>query len=94
MLILQGLDYYIWAMAYQDTLRERLGVTSRATFEIHYVIGDTPKGEIHYSPFAKAQAASLADEISWRFQTVHDWYQGPTEPTGARSTLLPPRTLP
>jgi hypothetical protein len=94
MLILQGLDYYIWAKAYQDTLREKLGVTSAAAFEIHYVIGDTTKGDIHYSPFAAAQAASLADEIPWRFQTIHDWYQGPAEPTSARSALLPPRTLP
>lgn len=94
MLILQGLDYYIWAQAYQDTLRERLGVTTAAAFEIHYVIGDTTKGEIHYSPFAKAQADSLGDDIRWRFQTVHDWYQGPAEPSSARSVLLPPRTLP
>ena len=41
LLVCQGLDYYIWAQAYRQTLIGRLGVPDQAGFEIHYVIGDT-----------------------------------------------------
>ncbi|HEY3924654.1 MAG TPA: hypothetical protein VGL75_08830 [Acidothermaceae bacterium] len=94
MLILQGLDYYVWAKAYQKIVRTRLSAPERAEFEIHYVVGDTSMREIHVSEFSAAQADSLGDDIRWRFQTVKDWYHGPRESDQAISTLLEPRTLP
>lgn len=94
LLVFQGLDYYIWAQAYREVLLGRLGAPTRAEFEIHYVIGDTTSGAIHVSNFAAAQARSLDDRLRWRFQTVHDWYRGPTDPGRATSHLLPLGKLP
>ena len=94
MLILQGLDYYIWAQAYRQVLIDRLGASAKAATEIHYVIGDTKDGAVKLSPFTAAQVQGLSDDVAWRFQTVHDWYRAPGEPRRGQSTLLGPRTLP
>lgn len=92
--VLQGLDYYVWATVYRDVLLSRLGASTKAELEIHYVIGDTTDGEIHISAFAEAQAQSLDESIRWRFQTVHDWYRGPDDNGRAHTVLLPPGDLP
>lgn len=94
LLILQGLDYYVWSQAYRDVLLTRLGVSHRAEFEIHYVIGDTTDGEVHLSKYTEALARSLDREVRWRFQTVHDWYHGPLHDQRARPCLLPTGGLP
>jgi hypothetical protein len=39
LLVLQGLDYFVWASAYLDVLRSRLGAAKSADLEIHYVLG-------------------------------------------------------
>jgi hypothetical protein len=92
MLVLQGLDYYVWACAYKKALAERLGASARARVVLHYVIGATPAGVIRVSPHAAAQADALA--IPWRVQTVTTWYVG--DPLGVegrvRARLLPPVT--
>jgi hypothetical protein len=92
LLFLQGLDYYIWSLAYQKVLRDRLGAPKRSEIVVHYVIGATPEGAIKLSEFAAAQAAAL--DIPWRLQTVTDWYRGPDEPGRSVSELLPPGKLP
>ena len=94
LLVFQGLDYYIWSCAYREVLLRRLGAPKQAAFEIHYVIGDTTDGQIHISKFAAAQARSLDDGLRWRFQTIHDWYRGPTDAGRATSRLLAPGELP
>lgn len=88
LLILQGLDYYIWAQTYRSALLTWLSAPDRAGFEIHYVIGDQA-GSAHASRFAPAQVRSLAPDIRWRFQTVHNWFHGPARIGEAAAQLLP-----
>jgi hypothetical protein len=89
LLICQGLDYYIWAQAYRQTLIDRLGAPGQAGFEIHYVIGDTTEGKIHRSAYLPAQTRNLDSAVRWRFQTIHNWFGYPPEPGCPRSQLLP-----
>ncbi len=93
MLILQGLDYYIWAQVYAAEVRRRLSVSARSKFEIHYVIGDSA-GELHVAPHAKAQVTALSESIPWRFQTVNGWFRPPDSTPRAKSTLFAEGTLP
>ncbi len=97
LLVLQGLDYYVWAHAYQGAIRQRLGVGPAAAFEIHYTIGADAKETtaLHVSPCTPALAQALADDVSWRFHVVSDWYPDPGAAAGhPRGTLLPPGALP
>ena len=92
--VLQGLDYYVWAIAYRKVLIQKLGAAKAAELEIHYVVGDTLDGQIHLSHFAPAQARGLDPVIRWRFQTVHEWFGDPGDPCTARTNLLPTGDLP
>ena len=78
MLVLQGLDYYIWAKANETTIKQRLAAATGARLETHYVIGDTvgatEAGKIRLSKHTHAQALSLGPEVAWRFQTVRRWF--------------------
>jgi hypothetical protein len=94
LLVCQGLDYYIWAQAYQRTLIGRLGAPEQAVFEIHYVIGDTTEGRIHRSDYLPAQARNLDSAVRWRFQTIHNWFGHPPGPECPHSRLLPPGEWP
>jgi hypothetical protein len=94
LLILQGLDYYVWAQVYLDALRLRLFAAKQAALEVHYVIGADPGGgAVHVSRFAQAQAKAL--DIPWRFQVVTDWF-GPRGdgPSKATAQLWPSGKLP
>ena len=64
LLVCQGLDYYIWALAYRRILIGRLGAPDRAAFEIHYVIGDTADGKIHRSGYLPPQARNLDSAVT------------------------------
>jgi hypothetical protein len=93
LLFLQGLDYYLWARAYEEPLRDRLGASPQTEIEVHYVIGDDPKTKkVRVSRFAAAVNAALT--IPRRVQTVHDWYHGPEEHDRAHSDLLSKGELP
>lgn len=94
LLIFQGLDYYVWAQAYADALRVRLGAARAAEIVVHYVIGAAPpKDDLHISAYAPAQAAAL--DIPWRCQVVTSWFASPQPPVGgAASKLLEPGELP
>jgi hypothetical protein len=94
LLVCQGLDYYIWAQAYQQTLIDRLGAPDQAAFEIHYVIGDTTEGKIRCSDYLSAQARNLDSAVRWRFQTIHKWFGHPPGPGCPSSRLLPPGEWP
>jgi hypothetical protein len=87
LLVFQGLDYYIWALAYRDVIVERLGAPKRSALEIHYVIGDSTDGKIHMSKHVGAQVRSLDPSIRWRFQTIHNWYGDPRTPARTTSKL-------
>jgi len=94
LLVLQGLDYYIWSLALGRTLYERLGAPKDSKPELHYVIGDTEDGEIKHSPYTAALAQGLHPSVPWRFQTIRDWFhpEGGTEKV--RSELFPPGVIP
>lgn len=93
MLILQGLDYYVWAQVYAKEVRRRLSVTPKATFEIHYVIGDTD-GALFVSPHALAQVKALSAAIPWRFHTIKGWYGHPDSTPRSTPKLLPVGEVP
>ena len=95
LLIFQGLDYFVWAQAYKDTLRERLGVGPKSRIVLHYVIGTSPgtsgtESKL-LSTHAAAQTRALDPVIEWRFQVIDNWYAGGDRPT---ANCFPPRTLP
>ena len=39
MLVLQGLDYYVWADRFRDELAGKLGIDQRAPLTLHFVVG-------------------------------------------------------
>lgn len=74
MFVLQGLDYYIWAHAYEKPLRARLGAASGAPMEIDYVVGArTARDTRAVLTSAAPVVAALADDVRWRFQIVTGW---------------------
>lgn len=87
MLIFQGLDYYIWALAYQEALRVRLGAAKGARFVVHYVVGENPTDKsLHVSGYAAAQAAALV--IPWRCQVIRNWFSSDPETAGAATAEM------
>jgi len=94
LLVMQGLDYYVWARAYDDVLRTRLGAPTASATELHYVVGDDAKGKVRVSGFTAAQALGLDPEICWRFQTVRNWFHTDGDTRQIRSELLPPGVVP
>lgn len=95
LLMFQGIDYYIWARAYEGVLRDRLGAPKKSGIILHYVVGATREGSVHLSKYVPAQAQALSPEIPWRFQTVVNWYQPPPDTTTRiRSELLGPGEIP
>jgi hypothetical protein len=98
LLILQGLDYYIWAKAYSKVLCKRLGASEQAKLEIHYVIGATSTARSRLSRFAEAEVRNLIDsgpdKVRWRFQIVSKWDFKPGSPGHCCSELLEPSKLP
>jgi hypothetical protein len=94
-LILQGLDYYVWARAYEQVIRTRLSAPDRARLKLHYVIGAKAGKDVHLSPYAAAQAEALdTKEVDWRFQVVCDWFQDPRERSRAWTYMHDPHVLP
>lgn len=94
LLVLQGLDYYVWARAYRDVLLSRLGAQNGAELEIHYVIGADEDRSVALSPYTAPQALSLDKQIPWHFQHVYNWYGDQSHGREASSHLLPVRTMP
>jgi len=73
MLVLQGLDYYIWAEANRARLTTRLDCRPDVDFEISYCVGDKEGKEPQLSRHATGQTNALADDIRWHVQLVSDW---------------------
>jgi hypothetical protein len=93
LLILQGLDYYIWATVYREPLVGRLSASSDARIVVHYVLGAPPGVDTaKVSRFAPAQAAALG--FPWRSQLITGWYVAPTQQAGPTGRLLPVGKLP
>ncbi len=88
LLVLQGLDYFVWASVYREALIKRLSASKKAQIQVHYVIGVSPNSRRNVSEYTAAQAKLLS--FPWRFQTVMNWFQDPP----AVGRLLPIGELP
>jgi hypothetical protein len=89
-LVIQGLDYWIWATANADPLAETLGLPSGAGIEIDYVVAEKTPGHGLVGSYTSGQAEALHGAIRWRFTTIRNWS------VGSKSDVqrLPLRTLP
>lgn len=73
MLVLQGLDYLIWAEANRSRLTSRLDCRREIPIEIAYVVGGKGGGEPTWSRHAAAQFDAVHPDIRWHVQQVTDW---------------------
>jgi Restriction Endonuclease associating with ARP len=73
MLVLQGLDYWIWATAHAESLATHFGVDATPTVTVDYVVAEPTEGDV-IGPYTAAQAEALAGSIPWRFHEVTDWH--------------------
>jgi len=92
MLVLQGLDYWIWASAHHAELVAHLNETYDAHLEPHgpvidFVLG-AKAGRRHH-PVTAAVVAALDGSIRWRFHTIDAWDSDETVITSS-----PPRRAP
>jgi hypothetical protein len=89
MLILQGLDYRIWAEANRERLTSRLDCRRDVPFEIAYCVGGKDGGAPTWSRHADAQLRALGADIRWHVQEVTGWFND--RPVSRRGSL---RTFP
>ena len=73
MLVLQGLDYRIWAEANRDRLTQRLDCRTDVPMEVSYCVGGKNGGKPAWSPHTKAQLGALAPDVRWHAQEVTGW---------------------
>lgn len=85
MLVLQGLDYLIWANANRDRLTTRLDCQPKVEFEISYCVGGKGGNQPQLSPHAPGQLNALAPDLRWHVQFVTDWVDD--APKSKRSPL-------
>ncbi|KRE41056.1 hypothetical protein ASG74_14415 [Knoellia sp. Soil729] len=85
MLVLQGLDYLIWAEANRERLTTRLDARKSIPFEISYCVGGKKGGDPSWSRHAKAQLSALAPDLRWHVQEVTNWTDD--APKAVRSPL-------
>lgn len=77
MLVLQGLDYWIWVSAHRAELVAHLGeqfdadLDAQATPVIDFVLG-AKAGRYHH-PVTAAVATALDGSIRWRFHAIDGW---------------------
>jgi hypothetical protein len=74
LLVLQGLDYYIWAERHRNELMAKLSLPSDAPLEIHFVVGGKGGGTPQLSSHIAPQIEALADDIPWRLHFIEDWF--------------------
>ena len=89
-LVVQGLDYWIWATANAPDVAEWLDLPSDAGIDIEYVVAEKTPGHGVVGSYTSGQAEVIQGSIRWRFTTIRDW-RGAHTPTVDR---LPLRTLP
>lgn len=74
MVLLQGLDYYAWATAYESAIKEKLSAPAKAQLRLHYVVGVAP-GASQILPPRVYQCVEAIDSASvpFRFHLVRGW---------------------
>ncbi len=88
MLVLQGLDYHIWAMAHQKQLADYFGVKSEMRFALDFVVSAKDGGKA-IGRYTAAQAAALDGGIRWQFHEVSEWLNGPPKVSKHRRRTVP-----
>jgi len=77
MLVLQGLDYWVWASAHSQALVAHLNDRFDSDLDAHvapvidFVLG--AKANRYHHPITAAVATALDGSISWRFHTIDGW---------------------
>ena len=74
LLVLQGLDYYIWAQRHHSALARKLSLPDDAPLELHFVVGGKSGGSPALSRYVAAQLEALAEDIHWRVHFIEDWF--------------------
>lgn len=74
LLVLQGLDYYIWAQRHHSALARKLSLPDEAPLELHFVVGGKSGGTPALSRYIAAQLEALAEDIHWRVHFIEDWF--------------------
>lgn len=77
MLVLQGLDYWIWANKNVDWLRERLNASADAQVKILYAVAGKKGAAPSISEYAKCQLGLLSDQVKRSVVMVEQWKAGP-----------------
>ncbi len=90
LLVLQGLDYYLWATVFREVLQTQLTTHDNAHLEIHYVLGVASGKTASLPPVTRALACALSRQIRWHFHTVADWYD---ENGKTNAAMRPKHTL-
>jgi hypothetical protein len=70
MLVLQGLDYWLYCRANHEKVNQALGATSPRPPVIDYVVAPSKPGGAPISIYTAAQAEALHRDIEWRFVVV------------------------
>jgi hypothetical protein len=89
-LVVQGLDYWIWASANTSDIAEWLELPADAGIDIEYVVAEKTPGYGVIGSYTSGQAEAIQGSIRWRFTTIRDW-RGSHAPKIER---LPLRTMP
>ncbi len=89
-LVVQGLDYWIWATANSSDVAEWLDLPADSGIDIEYVVAEKTPGHGVIGSYTSGQAEAIQGSIRWRFTTVRDWRE--THPPTVER--LPLRTLP
>lgn len=89
-LVVQGLDYWIWATANAPDVAAWLGLPENAGIDIEYAVAEKTAGHGVIGSYTGGQAEAIQGSIRWRFTTIRDW-RGAHPPAIQR---LPLRTLP
>ena len=76
LLVLQGLDYYIWAQQHRPHLARKLSLPAGAPLELHFVVGGKAGGAPGLSNYVLPQLEALSEDISWRVHFIRDWFDG------------------
>jgi hypothetical protein len=89
-LIVQGLDYWIWANANRSALCDLLALPPDAGVAIDYVVAEKEPGHGVIGSYTSGQAETLQGAIRWRFTTVRNWTgAGPPEVTRLALRTMP-----
>lgn len=91
LMVLQGLDYWIWANAHREDIREHFKLPREPRFVIDYIIADKKRVVDNISVYTAAQAEALDGSVAWRFHDATGWRDG-KRPRALPFFTVPPST--